>query len=200
VVLLTGPEDQPGTPRPLWLLDVDGVLNAVTGKPDRSVWPDWRQGSATAAGTAWPIWFSPTVLAALRRHVSAGVEVRWLTTWGHEANASLRALLELPRFEVAGTMPVDPVGAEAGGYGSGDGRSGGTWWKADVVRRVVEAEPDRALLWTDDDLAQEPSARAWVQEHVSRSLLLAPQTHLGLTPKHLRRIAEFLEPDAGLRP
>ena len=52
---------------PLWLLDVDGVLNAVTGKPDRTVWPDWQHGSAGADGQSWPIWVSPTVSATVRR-------------------------------------------------------------------------------------------------------------------------------------
>jgi hypothetical protein len=42
----------PVPPTVLWLLDVDGVLNAVARRPDRSVWQDWQHGTAppTASG------------------------------------------------------------------------------------------------------------------------------------------------------
>lgn len=94
------------TPRPLWLLDVDGVLNAVTGKPDRSVWPDWRAGVATADRQDWPIWYSRTVTETVRRvHEQGLAEVQWLTTWGAWANGSLRHLLDLPELAVAAEPP-----------------------------------------------------------------------------------------------
>jgi hypothetical protein len=31
----------PDPSRPLWLLDVEGVVNAVVKRPDRGVWRDW---------------------------------------------------------------------------------------------------------------------------------------------------------------
>ena len=68
---------------PLWLLDVDGVLNAVTGRPDRSIWPDWAYGRATADGERWAIWFSRSVIrTVVTAHEEGLAEVRWLTTWG----------------------------------------------------------------------------------------------------------------------
>ena len=94
--------------RPLVLLDVDGVLNAL-GPPDGS-WDDWRYGSAAALGRDWPIRFSPTVVAAVRGWTETA-DVNWLTTWGHEANTGLGDLLGLAELPVAGTPdgPTEPL-------------------------------------------------------------------------------------------
>jgi len=48
---------------PLWLLDVDGVLNALSARPGRATWPDWEWGTAAVHGVDWPIRFAPAVSA-----------------------------------------------------------------------------------------------------------------------------------------
>jgi len=48
---------------PLWLLDVDGVLNALSARPSRATWPDWEWGTAAVHGVDWPIRFAPAVSA-----------------------------------------------------------------------------------------------------------------------------------------
>jgi hypothetical protein len=195
------------SPPPLWLLDVDGVLNAVTAKPDRSVWRDWERGTATADGVSWPIRFSPSVTRAVARvHDERLAEVRWLTTWGRHANGELRRLLRLPAFEVAGEEarrdrprpigPADPVDpGEAASHGELAGADAvdaltGRWWKFDVVRRVHLDEPGRRIIWTDDDLDGEHEVRRWMRQHTD-CLLLSPRTHVGLTAKMLRTIEDF---------
>lgn len=182
---------------PLWLLDVDGVLNAVTEKPDPNVWKDWRQGRATADGVSWPICFSPTVTRTVRRLHEAGLaEVRWLSTWGRHANAELRALLDLPELAVVAERPTAaalPDGAVAdGAISHGDTvDDDGPWWKLAAVRAAVTAEPDRALVWTDDELHYEIEACWWVTANVRRHLVLAPPAQVGLTPRQLRQIERF---------
>lgn len=183
---------------PIWLLDVDGVLNAVTNKPDRQIWSDWRQGRATADGVSWPICFSPTVARTIRRlHESGRAEVRWLSTWGRWANGELRGLLELPELTVAAEraavtqqLPDDAVVASAASHGDAVGGHG-AWWKLAAVRAVVAAEPDRTLLWTDDELEFQLEAAWWVTDHVPSHLLLSPPPHVGLTPKLIRQIEQF---------
>jgi hypothetical protein len=132
-------------PLPLVLLDVDGVLNAVQAWGRSDAWDDWRTGRATADGRSFPITWSPTVVEAVRSW-QALAEVQWLTTWGHDANTSLRHLLGLPELPVAGTHDdVDgPAGApDAGGAAhasvapAAPDRLTGRWWKLDVVRRIV---------------------------------------------------------------
>lgn len=161
---------------PIWLLDVDGVLNAVSKEGDRTAWKDWQKGYAHAGGTEWPILFSPSVTGFIERmHAAGRVEVRWLTTWEDDANGELRELLGFTKeFEVAGRR----------GFGSS------RWWKFDAAQRVRENEPDRPLIWTDDDLGFEREAASWASRH---GLGITPQTHLGLTPKHLRMITDFIK-------
>jgi hypothetical protein len=201
---------------PVWLLDVDGVLNAVTRTPDWSLWDDWRRGTATADGTAWPIWFSPTVVATVRRlHESGLVEARWLTTWGAYANVELRELLGMPPLGVESDVLAEPgesispgvpeaeAGTSHGEAAAATAQAGdlpwtwpGEWWKLRVVRRVVARDPGRSLIWSDDDLRTQGAAVRWVRANVARRLLLAPDPHLGLTPRMLRAAEQFCREQA----
>jgi len=186
----------PDPQRPLWLLDVDGVLNAVAKRPDRGVWRDWKHGHAAADGVEWPIWFSPTVTGTVARlHESGLVEVRWLTTWGANANGGLRELLGLPELAVAGEPPhvTGDHGADSHGEAvareESDGKVG--WWKLEAVRRMLPDEPERPVIWTDDDLGGERDAVRWVERNVPRRLLLSPRAAVGLTPRQLRAIRSY---------
>jgi len=189
----------PDPHRPLWMLDVDGVLNAVARRPDRGVWRDWRHGRATADGVEWPIWFSPTVTGTVARlHESGVVEVRWLTTWGVHANGELRELLGVPELEVAGEPPHVSGDHGAGSHGEAVAREepeDGTapWWKLEAVQRTLLDEPERPLIWTDDDLGGERDAVSWVERHVPRRLLVSPRPDVGLTPRQLRAIRAYCE-------
>ncbi len=179
---------------PLWLLDVDGVLNAATSSPDRSVWDDWQRGEAVAAGRVWPIWFSPTVCRRIGHlHEEGSVDVRWLTTWEDDANAGLRELLGLPRLPVAGRAREVHAGNPGphGFVGRTPPRPAPGWWKLTVARRVADPDPMRPLVWTDDDLRYEQEALAWAEDRPGPRLLVAPQTHVGLTPPQLDAIEEF---------
>lgn len=80
-----------GPQRPLVLLDVDGVLNALPQQGHLpAVSEEWQIGHATADARSWPITFAP---AAIKRifslHTRNAVELCWLTTWGEEANGGL---------------------------------------------------------------------------------------------------------------
>ena len=182
------------------LLDVDGVLNAVGFGPDPRVWRDWQRGRAVAGGRQWPITWSPSVVAAVRGWLSVA-DVHWLTTWGHDANAGLRALLDLPELPVAGTYtdvaaPAagtadDAPAAHAGVAPAARDELSGRWWKFDVVRRVVRAEPGRPLVWIDDDLAGQRDIRHWM-EREARCLLVAPTMSTGLRPEDLALVSDFL--------
>ncbi len=180
--------------RPLVLLDVDGVLNAL-GPPDAS-WPDWQQGRATAAGREWPIRWSPSVVDAVRNWQERA-DVRWLTTWGHDANRGLHALLGLPELPVAGTHhdaagspdPEEP--ALAAVTPAAPDELTGRWWKFDVVRRLVREQPGRRLVWLDDDLLGVDDVRAWTRAHAD-GLLVAPDPRAGLVRAHLDAVERFL--------
>jgi hypothetical protein len=195
----------PGVPMrvpPLLLLDVDGVLNAL-GRPLPGDWPDFQVGTATAAGRDYVIAWSPEVVARLVGwHASGRAEVQWLTTWGHDANRSLRHLLGMPELVVAGTFDH----SDAGPSGEPDPGTGalaavtpaardeltGRWWKFDVVRRIVREQPDRRLVWIDDDLAGEDDLRRWARQNAD-CLPLAPPPRSGLRPDDLLLVEAWLD-------
>ncbi|HEU0103973.1 MAG TPA: hypothetical protein VFR07_16780 [Mycobacteriales bacterium] len=193
--------------RPLVLVDVDGVLNAL-GPPDSS-WPDWQRGSATALGRSWPIRWSPSVVAAVRSWIDQA-DVRWLTTWGHDANGGLHTLLGLPELPVAGThadVAAPGAGAAPGAADAGQpalagvtpaapDELSGRWWKFDIVRLLLQAEPARRLVWLDDDLARSEPVRAWTRAHTD-CLLIAPDPRTGLVGPHLRSVERFLAAPGG---
>ena len=190
---------------PLVLLDVDGVLNALDDADELAgSWSDWRQGWATADGRRWPITWSPTVVAQLAAwHRSGRLELQWLTTWGHDANAELRDLLGLPELAVAGTyQDEDADGAatsaadsHAAAAPSAPDPLSGRWWKYDVVRRILAQQPDRRVIWVDDELQSGTAFRRWADE---QPLLHAvgPDPVCGLTDEDLATMVVVMEQGA----
>ncbi|WP_088317347.1 HAD domain-containing protein [Kineosporia sp. R_H_3] len=195
---------------PLWFLDVDGVVNAISAQPDPAVWNDWSTGRATVDGRPWTIRFSPTVTSTVARlHTEGLAEVCWLTTWGHAVNDDLRVVLGLPELPVAGTFeegsddgpvpdaaPQDPdrpqSHARLGDRATALDPLTGVWWKLDVVRLIHAVDPDRRIVWTDDDLRLYPEALEWFRAN-ARGLCLAPDETVGLTREHLAAVRDYLD-------
>jgi hypothetical protein len=154
--------------------------------------------SATADGRSFPITWSPSVVAAVRSWQELA-EVQWLTTWGHDANTSLRHLLELPELPVAGTYDdVDrpaarrtpTAGARARWRRRRPTGSPGRWWKFDVVRRIVrtgEAAPARLAR-------RRPAGQQDVASGCAAHDLAARRTRpaLGAHAAHLAAVEAFL--------
>lgn len=162
--------------RPLWLLDVDGVINAVDPVHDGK--PGWNRGIRSGVmSIRWRTKVAEFIAAA---HRSGRAEVRWLTTWEELANEELAGPLGLPTFELAGHRQAE-VGAL-------------DWWKFDIVRR--EVPDDRPLIWTDDDLASAermvPGLREWIAARTGPKLLISPDWHHGLTDDLLAQIEVFM--------
>ena len=157
---------------PIWLLDVDGVLNAVGRKPPKMAghWQSWEQTRCNG----FDLTFSLELLERIKALVDQGrVEVHWLTTWWNDI-----ALLPFPHFHdypVANDREEFLAGVE--------------WWKLPVAQRLHV--PGRKMVWTDDDLAFVPAAQRWVHDQ-PEVLGIAPKTIHGLTPKHLDAIEHFL--------
>lgn len=169
--------------KPVWLLDIDGVVNAATKKPDRNVWPLKNWLATNVEGM--PILASRNVLGFLREvHATGRAEIWWHTTW-QESAQHLADALDLP------TWPVRPA-PEFADFNSAAGRSG--WWKLPAAERVVQIEK-RPLIWTDDDITWSIGGRYDVDANLrahAPALLVSPNERTGLTPKHLRQIGDFL--------
>jgi hypothetical protein len=167
-------------PPPVLLLDVDGVLNAaLLDLPE-----GWRRGTYNGFVLSW----DPTVTARLREwHVAGRVELQWLTTWTEKADALLAEPMGLPR----GLRTHAREGVASTGF-SGPllGMSG--WWKLTAARAVVEAEPDRRVVWIDDDLAhQADDTGEWLAAN-AHVLVVAPDLFTGLTHGELDEVEAWL--------
>jgi hypothetical protein len=170
--------------QPVLLLDVDGVLNAV--RPDLP--EGWRRGTFNGYVLSW----DPTVVARLREwHESGRVELQWLTTWTERADQLLAEPMGLPRgLRTHGRDDVLPTGY------SGERRGISGWWKLDAARAVAEAEPDRRIVWIDDDLTdQAEDTREWLAAN-GQVLVVSPDFITGLTHAELDRVEAWLD-DAG---
>jgi hypothetical protein len=169
-----------GSDVPILLLDVDGVLNAA-----RLDLPEgWRRGMFNGFVLSW----DPTVSVRLRElHESGRVEIQWLTTWAENADKLLAEPMGLPR----GLRTHSREGVLPTGF-SGQWRGGAGWWKLAAARAVAEAEPDRRIVWIDDDLAvQGVDVTEWLGEHPN-VLVVAPDLFVGLTHEHLDEIESWI--------
>ena len=168
------------TPLPVLLLDVDGVLNALRHELPAS----WRRGTFNGYVLSW----DPTVVARLRElHESGRVELQWLTTWTELADRLLAEPMGLPRgLRTHGREDVLPTG-----FGGRLGRAPG-WWKLAAARAVADAEPDRRIVWIDDDLAfQAADTSEWLAAN-GQVLVVAPEVGTGLTHEELDRVEAWL--------
>ena len=165
---------------PILLLDVDGVLNAAClDLPE-----GWRQGTFNGFRLSW----DPTITARLRElHESGRVEIQWLTTWTTDADRLLAEPMGLPRgLKTHARADTAPTGF----LGSPDGASG--WWKLAVAQEVAAAEPDRRIVWIDDDLAEQADdVVEWLGAN-PQVLVVAPDLFTGLTHEQLDEIEAWL--------
>jgi hypothetical protein len=154
--------------------------------------PCCRNGpSAGAQGVfnGFLISWDPTITARLRRlHESGRVEIQWLTTWGKDADRLLAEPLGLPRGL---RTRAGGLAAPTGFTGRLDGQSG--WWKLAAAHEAAEEEPDRRIVWIDDDLAvQAADTGDWLaaNPHV---LVVVPNLFAGLTHAQLDAIEACCE-------
>lgn len=156
------------------LLDVDGVINAVTSDPGDH-WDDWN--SATCRG--FRITYSWKATEILRQlAVIPEVELLWLTTWGESANEWIAPLVGLSDLDVAGEPPW---------------RQPNRWWKADIAIDLYERDLV-PFVWIDDDIDGpfDDGAAAWVRTLDGEGLAIRPDSHKGLTPRLVSEIATFV--------
>ena len=159
----------------VWLLDVDGVVNATRpgwgGPPRKShVWSESDRYS-------YIIRWAPPLIDRIRAlHESGRVTVRWCTTWCPDAHR-LEHLWRLPPLARAITADPMPRGPACGALKL-------------AAARAVLAE-GRRLIWTDDEVLPKPGPLRDELTRDGRALLIAPKPKCGLQPGDLDRIEEF---------
>jgi hypothetical protein len=173
---------------PVWLLDIDGVLNAMSTNLATHVWrqEDWVIGEAQGGNNIWKIAVRRQVCDFIREvHEKDLAEIRWHSTWQHQAE-NVAKLLDLPTF------PVHPAPEFRHGHWASSSFDG-TWWKLAGAERVL-LEEDRPLVWTDDDIDYYlEDAKLTSLREFSQALLVCPDHKCGLVQKELDKIRKFLE-------
>jgi hypothetical protein len=163
---------------PVWLLDIDGVVNGT-----RTGWHAApRSVTLFGDGTDFRIRYAPQLAGRIGALARAGlVEVRWCSTWCivPDQLRRLEHLLGLPEFAPA--LPADM------GFDVSDR-------KRDAARAVIAA--GRRLIWTDDE--EVPAGRNLAEDLLhdeltagGRALLIRPESRRGLRPEHLNEIEAF---------
>ena len=158
--------------RPVWLLDVDGVLNAA--RPGWGAAP--RSGTAFSDGLLFRVRWAPRLVTRIRRlHDSGLLEICWCSTWCSDAD-QIERLLGLPRLGRAWQHPIGAAAAPAA--------------KLAAARAVLDR--GRRLIWTDDDAIPASGPLRDELTATGRALLIAPFPNRGLQPAQLDAIEAFL--------
>jgi len=172
--------------KPIWLLDIDGVINANPYVKPTHVWDEsfWLEAVVRDRNErTWPFMVSTAVINFIKDAVREDkVHVKWLTTWQKDAHR-VSSRFGLPYFDVI-ENPMEK-GTRASFYKS--------WWKLTEAITVATGHPGTPIIWTDDDLDHD--SKDWFHEACPETdaLLISPAGNEGLAPNHLAKINAFLK-------
>lgn len=164
------------TEPPVWLLDVDGVVNATR--------PGWRHQpwttTVTVSGRELRLRWAPQLIYTIRvLSVSALAEVLWCSSWCSQVGIAQEAM-DLP--PLGNALPAVPAGQTVGQA------------KLQAARDILRQ--GRRLIWTDDEVVPAPGTAAYRLLHVpGRTLLIRPTPRKGLLPEHALKIISFCQDD-----
>lgn len=165
--------------RPVFALDVDGVLSNFAAKPATRA-----KRNVIQAGQ-FKLWLGWNDGELLKRLLPT-FELVWATTWEHDANvyvAPALGLPELPVVEVGNSFERSdllPPRKFSSNFAS---------WKTDGVLAYVQ---DRPLVWLDDDFTNDD--RSWANKRTRRgwpTLLLKARPAEGLRPFHIDKALKW---------
>lgn len=157
-----------------WLLDVDGVINALglTSALGRSGWSMAPWVTQEVAGT--DLCYS----IINRLHDEGHVQVHWLTTWDDHATSFLAPALGLGHYTLL---------QETRAW---DRDRDHWWWKFNIASEL--AGDGRRVIWTDDELGEDETVNTWLRAHASEVLGVSSDEDTGLSVKGVHHVLDFL--------
>lgn len=152
----------------IWLLDVDGVINASKSGWSSAPYSGW----AYLEGRGWRMRWAPQLISRIRQaHAQPGVRIVWATSWCGYTN-QLEALFKLPALSSASSTRME----------------GSDKYKAAL--EVVNSG-DR-LIWTDDEFTPDFGPQYDELTRYDSSLLIRPNPARGLRSTDLDLIDQFV--------
>lgn len=174
------------TTKATWLLDIDGVINAlpshgrIPGTFPASAWVQVEVANSHNE-KPWPILAAKPVVDFINWVDDEGLaQILWHSTWYDESNQVGKAI-GLNEF---GHLECDEYeGWQMGSRG---------WWKLPAARKVL-AQSEGHVVWADDDAMpphlSQGERRIWRD---AGALVIAPNQYQGLAPANLERIKFYL--------
>jgi hypothetical protein len=154
-------------PKPLLLVDVDGVISLFGFQPDER-----PAGSFLTVGGV--LHYLSAVAGDHLRRLSPHYELVWCTGWEERANEYLPHALGLPG-------PLHFL-TFAGIPGWSDRH-----WKLDAIE--AHAGLHRPLAWIDDD--HDEGCHAWASQRPGPTLLLTTESPTGITQRHVAELEHW---------
>jgi hypothetical protein len=151
-------------PRPLLLVDVDGVLNP------------WHVGECPPGFREYSFFPGERVLLSeghgvLLRELSGSFELVWATAWEHRANRFICPVLSLPELPVI-EFPL-----------------AGTDYFFRKLPAVIESVGDRPCAWIDDE--HHSAHDEWARDRGVPTLIVEIDPAVGLTARVAEDLAEW---------
>jgi len=167
----------PGDPRPLLLLDVDGVLNPINRSQNAKLYAAHRIETSTGI---FKVRLRHELADWLFELTEYYVPV-WCTMWNEQANTFLAPLLELP------DLPVIECCYSRKGFGRADGCH-------DKVTFIEEQAGSRPLAWLDDEMTRKDLDWAYLRnQRVAPTKFMPVSSPAGLQRFHVDRLMAWGE-------
>lgn len=170
--------------KPIWLLDLDGVINALGRVPATEAWPleEWVLEEVANKHGNWPIRTARPVISFINYvHQTDGAEIRWHTTWQEEAN-KVSTAIGLPEFPIQDAPEYDE---SAWGY-----YDPAKWWKLGAVERLLQQ--GYRVLWTDDDITYALDRPTRLRLQVQGCRIISPASREGIIQRQINQITSYL--------
>lgn len=191
-------------------IDIDGVLNALTpyishAHKEASGFETWEHFQVLREDyphmflyqhsyvTKYDINYSPELLLGLESLHSEGVEIRFLTTWGFDAND---VFCNKTGFEVGRKWKSYKEFTPSGIFWDND--LIGSWWKHHVLKTALTDNPDKQVVFIDDIALMESSGlyeqssyaaatRNLIKQH-SNFMVVVPNPNIGISKHELETV------------
>jgi hypothetical protein len=170
--------------KPVWFVDVDGVINALVdyvNKPHLNSYSDWEALNVNG----YIIVFSPAMVESINS-LSETIDIVFMTTWAEAAANDLAPALGL---NIKRFLRSDGSNSSFEYQGNDASKR---WWKLNGILDHINQD-QRPFIWTDDDMHNDIKRAIFGRaafEGVD-NLLITPNSKVGLTEQHLEMIRVF---------